>query len=134
MTNMAEWRSFMSPEALAEALAGSVAAKLAKAIAGRGKAFIAVSGGTTPKRFFEALSRRELEWDKVTVTLVDERFVPETSPRSNAGLVRETLLVGNAAAARFEPLYRPATSIEEAARQASTDLASMPWPLDVAIL
>src|SRR5690606_31997453 len=31
-------------------------------------------------------------------------------------------------------LYRPATSIEEAARQASTDLASMPWPLDVAIL
>lgn len=134
MTNMTDWRSFTSPEALAEALAGKVAAKLAEAIAERKKAFLAVSGGTTPKRFFAALSRQGLEWDKVTVTLVDERFVPETSPRSNAALVREALLVGNAAIARFEPLYRPATSVEEAARQASADLASMPWPLDVAIL
>ena len=42
---------------------------------------------------------------KVTVTLVDERWVPETSDRSNAGLVNEKLLQGPAATAHFVPLY-----------------------------
>ena len=36
---------------------------------------MAVSGGTTPALFFEALSQRTLDWPNVTVTLVDERFV-----------------------------------------------------------
>lgn len=134
MTGMPDWRIFTSSRALAEALADKVAAALSGAIARRGQAFLAVSGGTTPKRFFEALSRQKLEWEKVTVTLVDERFVPETSPRSNAALVRNSLLTENAAAARLTPLYHPAASVEEAARQVSADLASAPWPLDVAIL
>ena len=30
--------------------------------------------GSTPVRFFEALSTREIDWPKVTVALVDERF------------------------------------------------------------
>jgi 6-phosphogluconolactonase/glucosamine-6-phosphate isomerase/deaminase len=37
------------------------------------------------------------DWQRVTVTLVDERQVPETSPRSNARLVREALLRNRAA-------------------------------------
>ena len=45
-------------------------------------ASIAVSGGTTPAKFFAALSAIPIAWDKVTVTLVDERFVPPSSPRS----------------------------------------------------
>lgn len=134
MTKTPDWRIFTSSQALAEALAAKVAAALADGISRRGQAFLAVSGGTTPKRFFEALSRQVLEWNKVTVTLVDERFVPEKSPRSNAALVRNSLLVQNAAAAQFKPLYHPADSIEEAALQANSDLALAPWPLDVAII
>ena len=134
MTASPDWRVFFTPEALAEALADAVAAALSAAIERRGRAFLAVSGGTTPQRFFHALSSRPLDWPKVTVTLVDERFVPHGSPRSNAGLVRNHLLTNAAAAASFAPLYRPAATVEAAARQASAGLASLPWPLDVAVL
>lgn len=130
----ADWRVFASPEALAEGLADAVAAALAAAIARQGVALLAVSGGTTPKRFLAALSRRDLDWTRVTVTLVDERFVPEDSPRSNAGLVRGTLLTGAAAAAPFVPLYRAVGDVDTAARLAGSTLASLPWPLDVVVL
>ena len=126
MSALPDWRIFPSPEALAAALAGTVAQALAEAIERRGQAFLAVSGGTTPTRFFRALSEQALAWPKVTVTLVDERFVPEDSPRSNAALVRATLLTGKAAAARFAPLYRPAASVGQAADEANAGLAALP--------
>lgn len=125
---------FASAETLAHALARSVAAALARAVARRGTGLLAVSGGTTPRRFLEALSALPLAWDRIAVTLVDERFVPETSPRSNAALVRDALLDGPAAAARFEPLYRPAASVEEAAAEADKALRALAWPLDAAVL
>ena len=40
------------------------------------------------------------------MTLVDERQVPDDSPRSNAKLVKESLLQDKAAAARFVPLFQ----------------------------
>lgn len=129
-----DWHVFASPGTLADHLADAVAAALAGAIARRGAAFLALSGGTTPKRFLAALSRRNLEWNRVTVTLVDERFVPETSPRSNAALVRAALLAGAAAAARFVPLYGPAADVEAAAGIADAALAALPRPLDVVVL
>ncbi len=99
-------RSFGTKEDLAIALAEAVAEHLNDGIAARGRAVLAVSGGSTPGRFFSVLGRRkDIDWDKVTVTLVDERWVPETSSRSNAGLVNEKLLQGPAATARFVPLW-----------------------------
>ncbi|RPH72227.1 MAG: 6-phosphogluconolactonase, partial [Hyphomicrobiales bacterium] len=86
-------RIFPAREELAESLAHDVAEELMRAIEAKGKATLAVSGGTTPKTFFAKLSQIDLPWHRVTVTLVDERQVPETSERSNAKLVRETLLV-----------------------------------------
>jgi 6-phosphogluconolactonase len=93
-------------EKLAEALAAGIAAVLAGGIATRGSALLAVSGGSTPMRFFERLSQVEIDWRHVTVTLVDERFVSPQSPRSNEGLVRGRLLVARAASANFVPLVR----------------------------
>jgi 6-phosphogluconolactonase len=81
-----------------------VAAALRTRIAETGSAALAVSGGTTPVQFFFALSQQILDWADVTITLVDDRCVPENSPRSNARLVRETLLQNAAAAAKFLPL------------------------------
>jgi 6-phosphogluconolactonase len=97
-------RIFEERVALAEALARDVAEELERAIAARGKATLAVSGGATPKLFFEKLSEAAIPWARVIVTLVDERQVPETSERSNARLVRTHLLKNRAAAARFVPL------------------------------
>lgn len=129
-----KWHSFASRGELAGALAENVAGSLARAVEARGNGFLAVSGGTTPAAFLRTLSAKSVRWDKVTVTLVDERFVPQTSPRSNAALVRSTLMQGKAAFARFVGLYRPAATAEAAADEASRELAPLPWPLDVAIL
>lgn len=128
------WREFSSSEALAKSLAEHVSTELALAIYERDVGFLAVSGGTTPVRFFQALSKMRIEWTKVTITLVDERFVPPTSPRSNERLVREHLLQGEAAHARFIGLYRDEATIESAAEMAWRGLADLPWPLDVAML
>lgn len=119
---------------LAASLADEVAAQLETAIRDRGTASIAVSGGSTPKKFFEALATRDIDWSKVTVTLVDERFVPADSPRSNHLLVSTHLLKDKAAAAKFIPLYYEAPSIDEAAVIATDKTSGIAQPFDVAIL
>lgn len=129
-----KFHEFSDGGALADALAETVAAALRTAIAERGAATIAVSGGSTPKQFFKALSTKDIDWPKVTVTLVDERFVSADDPRSNHLLVAENLLQGAAAKASFLPLYRETASAMEAARLAGADVASLPAPLDVVIL
>jgi 6-phosphogluconolactonase len=128
------WNGFADRQQLAAAIAGQVAARLTKAVDERGTALLAVSGGTTPAKFFAALSAMPIAWNKVMVTLVDERFVPASSPRSNAGLVAANLLQNAAAAARFVPLYHEATSIEAAAASDDAALKALPWPLDVVVL
>jgi 6-phosphogluconolactonase len=96
---------FVNRTELAGALARRVALALSAGITRNGNAVLAVSGGTTPQLFFQHLSKREIAWEKVSITLVDERNVPETSDRSNARLVKQSLLQNYAAKARFVPLY-----------------------------
>jgi 6-phosphogluconolactonase len=129
-------RSFGTKEDLAVALAESVAEHLIAGIADRGTASLALSGGSTPARFFSVLGkRRDVDWSKVTVTLVDERWVPETSDRSNAGLVNEKLLQGPAAVAHFVPLYTGG-ELPDATAIARTNSAQqeVPMPFDAVLL
>jgi 6-phosphogluconolactonase len=128
------WNEFAERAALAQTLAKTISSHLDEAIAQRGAAFLAVSGGTTPALFFAVLSKQKIDWDKVVVTLIDERFVPASSPRSNAGLVMANLLQNEAAPARFVPLYRDDADIDHAAQSDDVELRSLPWPLDVAVL
>ncbi len=100
-----ERMNFENRDALATSLARKVGHILSKAVSIKGFAQLAVSGGTTPILFFEHLSRIQMSWEKVTITLVDERQVPEDSPRSNARLVREHLLQNAAKSAKFVPLF-----------------------------
>jgi 6-phosphogluconolactonase len=131
-----DWHVFASPDEVAEALAKRVARELVGALGMRGKASLAVSGGKTPVRFFQALSAQPLDWRNVGMTLVDERLVPDTNQRSNARLVQENLLRYEAAEARFIPLYSSTESSERAARNAESALAisAFPFPLDVVVL
>lgn len=130
----ARLHEFKDGAALAEGLADRVSTALADAVAARGKATIAVSGGSTPKAFFKSLSTRDIDWAKVMITLVDERFVPADNPRSNHLLVAENLLQGKAQAANFLPLYRAADSADEAAKIVSRDAEALGVPFDVVIL
>ena len=125
---------FPDPQALAEALARSVAEDLRDALTTRNAASIALSGGNTPKAFMRALAVQPLDWSRVAVTLVDERWVPEANERSNAALVRTNLLQGPAASARFVPLYRNTPEPEQALAQIESDLATLPSPFDALVL
>lgn len=125
---------FETRPALAAALGSAVAARLAEAIAANGRAMLAVSGGSTPKLFFQALAQEDIDWTQVLVTLVDERFVDENSPRSNAALAKANLLRGRAAAARFVGLYQPASTVEAAADKADAVRRSLGGPADVLVL
>ncbi len=126
--------SFENGPALAQALAEKVASALSQSIAARGSASLAVSGGSTPKAFFEALSQKPIDWSQVAITLVDERFVPADNPRSNHLLVATHLLKNHAAEAEFVPLYQPEADIEAAAAVATDAVSEIGTPLDVVIL
>jgi 6-phosphogluconolactonase len=127
-------RRFSTADALAHALAQEVATALARACEARGGATLVVSGGHSPRRFFEALSAQVLEWRRVTVTLADERWVAPTDAASNERLVREGLLRGHAAAARFVALKNTAASAQLGAAAAWQALESLPRPFDLTIL
>jgi len=125
---------FPSREELANALAATVADLLRDAIAERGRATLAVPGGTTPRLFLSRLADADLAWEEVGVTLTDERWVPVASPRSNQRLLAETLFAGPAAAAEFVPLYGALPEPQMALESIATALRQIVLPLDLCVL
>jgi 6-phosphogluconolactonase len=123
---------FETAAALAVGVARSVAASINAAIAVRGRATVALSGGSTPKAAYALLAREDVDWEKVTVTLCDDRWVPSEDPRSNERLLRETLFAGGAAP-RFLPLYTGDADPHDGAGKAEATLAGL-WPFDLALL
>jgi len=77
--------------------------RLADALRRRGKASMALAGGSTPAPLYEALSQASLAWDKVSITLTDERWVSPADPASNEHLIRNVLIKDRAAGAIFCP-------------------------------
>ncbi|MFN5996708.1 MAG: 6-phosphogluconolactonase [Paracoccaceae bacterium] len=104
--------SYPDREMLMLGLANIIAGQLADFLRRDGKATLSVPGGTTPGPIFDTLSGVDLDWANVAVVLNDERWVPESSDRSNTRLVRERLIRGRAAQARLVPLYSPAEEPE----------------------
>jgi 6-phosphogluconolactonase len=107
---------------LMRSLADLVADQLRAAHASKHRATLAVPGGTTPAPFLRALAEADLTWQHVRVLPTDERQVSPESPRSNARLIRETLLQGPAAAAQLIDLAGPMALVAGA------------LPIDVAVL
>lgn len=128
------------PNATPAALAEHIVNALRSAIAARGQASLAVSGGKSPIPLFEALREQDLDWSKVSVVLVDERVVPRDHADSNTALVARHLLQGRAAAARFLLFFRElaptfnAEVLDALVRDADERIATLPWPLDVVVL
>lgn len=114
-------------------LANTIAGQLADFLRREGKATLSVPGGTTPGPIFDTLSGVDIDWANVAVVLNDERWVPESSDRSNTRLVRERLLRGRAAQARLVPLYAPADAPEEML-QALEDGLTPHLPISVLLL
>jgi 6-phosphogluconolactonase len=93
-----EYRVYDGPNALAHAAAEHFLEQAQKSVAAKGKARIAVSGGSTPKRTFELLANpqekflKAMPWDKLELFWVDERTVPPNDKDSNYGMTREAML------------------------------------------
>ncbi len=131
---MVEVRALPDAAAWAQACADLLADTLSEAVAETGKAVFAGAGGSTPGPIYAHLAKAPLDWSRTAVTLVDERYVPESSEDSNAALMKRTLLTGPAAAARFIPLYSSQVTIDRAAAVAAHALAAEGGRIDAALL
>jgi len=118
----------------AAAIAGRLEESLAAAVTANGRAFFAGPGGSTPSPVYARMSQADIDWSKVSVTLVDERYVPETSPDSNTRLIKEVLLTGKAAAATFVPMYHSEVTVDRAAAKASHAFADAGGRFDAVLL
>ncbi len=132
MTVNTQW--FEDNASLAPALAAAIANDLRESLAVRDTASLVVSGGRSPVPVFEALREENLDWGRIVVTLVDERWVPETDPGSNAALVKTHLMQGRAASAIFVPVYTGEATAEAAEATLAKRSHLIPAPFDVVIL
>lgn len=118
----------------AAAIAGRLEETLGAAVIDQGRAFFAGPGGSTPSPVYARMAKADIDWSKVAVTLVDERYVPETSPDSNTRLIRDVLLTGKAAAAAFVPMYHSEVTVDRAAARASHAFADAGGRFDAVLL
>jgi 6-phosphogluconolactonase len=81
---------------LSEQIAQWMVEHICKTLATKERFSIALTGGNTPKKLYEILAGDEYEhkidWSRANVFIGDERFVPFNDERSNAKMIRETLL------------------------------------------
>jgi len=122
------------PQALADAVAQAVREAATSGIEARGRASLVVTGGTTPRDYYPRLAALDLPWDKLSLTLSDERWVAPTDAGSNEGLVRRLLLQGPAAAATLVPLFEPDATPEDAAPRIAARVSALPHPYDLVLL
>lgn len=107
---------------------------LKQAIAEKGHASLAVSGGKTPIPLFTMLSEQDLEWNRIFITLVDDRWVDDTDDASNEKLVMTYLLQNKAKLANFVGLKNSCDNPFDGSQLTEKELTKVPMPLDVVIL
>ena len=126
--------AFASRDAMAERLADLIADSLARAVAERRSATIAVSGGSTPSGLYNALSLRRLGWNKTTAALVDERWVPPGADGSNETFVRDALKKNKAEAANVVGMWSDAPTPGAGLLAAQARYGAVADPFDVVVL
>ena len=119
-----DFKEFGSASILDTELTACVSKLLGEATIQNGQASIVVSGGRTPKGFFQLLSQEDLDWSNITVTLADERWVDPSHCDSNEKLVKENLLTNNASEAKFLPLKNNAVTAMDGTKKLESLLAA----------
>jgi 6-phosphogluconolactonase len=101
---MFELEAFGDREALYDAAADALTGAVRNALAEKGRATIALAGGSTPAPVYRRMAKADLAWSEVKVLATDERQVSPDHPDSNARMLRETLLQERASAATLVSL------------------------------
>ena len=129
-----EERRFETRDALNAALAANAVAQLTADVTARGGASLVASGGTTPGPLYHLMSAMAAPWERVTVTLADERWVGPDSPMSTARLIRATLIRDRASRARFVGLKTAQAEPELAEAEVDAALRAIVRPFDLTLL
>jgi 6-phosphogluconolactonase len=127
-------QEFNNNETLVKALTGRICNILIDAVARTHSASIALSGGNTPRALYQHLAMQILPWRQVTVSLVDERWVSEDHPDSNARMIQETLLQHHAESACFIGMKLPEAEAIAAEKVLDLLLKDHILPLDLVLL
>jgi len=107
---------------------------LAESISKNGHATLLVSGGNTPAPLYEALSKTDLNWKKVKIALVDERWVDKDNVASNAALIERTLLINKAKSVPFVGMKNDAATPTQGQAETEALYKALPQPFTVAIV
>ena len=129
-----QWYEFANTDELDLQLAQQIAQQLQAAITERGSASLAVSGGRTPAGMFKVLRSSAIDWSKVIITLVDERWVSNDHADSNERLTRENLLQDCAAAATFISMVNDAATPHAGLEGIEAQFSTIKAPIDIIIL
>lgn len=131
---MNNFKSFGNKEELLNELSSNIIQIIEESIEENGKASLLVSGGSTPKPLFEKLSNIDIPWDKVIISLVDDRWVPSNHKDSNELLVKENLMQNFASKANFVGMYIENKTAYESDIDCSKAYQRNVYPFDVIIL
>ncbi len=125
---------YSTREDACQAVARRIGDALAADLDDNGEAAIVVSGGSTPGPVFRQLAERKLPWERVTVTLSDERWVKADHADSNEKMLRATLLQKAAAAAHVMSLFQDGLTAAAASPDLARLFGELPLPFSSVML
>lgn len=107
---------------------------LSDALNRNGAASLMVSGGSTPAPLYETLSLSDLDWQRISVALVDERWVDKNHSASNEALIERCLLINNAKSAHFVGMKNQAATAAEGCSDTEALYRGLPQPFTISVL
>jgi len=125
---------FPNIEALSSRFADYAENILTAALERQQTASLVVPGGNTPRFYLPALARKPLPWNRITITLSDERWVEPTSGDSNERLVKTHLLEHLPENAQFIGLKTRHDRPDAALAEIDQRLQAIPKPFTLTVL
>lgn len=125
---------FNDRDELIENLTRVFTSDLQQALDQQVSATLLLSGGSTPVPLYRRLSSANLNWDRVNIGLVDERWVDAESDASNERLLHENMLINNAADANFAGMKSDHQTPFDGATECSARYAILPAPYTICLL
>lgn len=126
--------SFPDIASLSHSLAHHAETALLHTLNHQQQATLAVPGGNTPHHYLPALAKCALPWDRITVTLTDERWVDTDDEQSNERLVQHFLMQYLPKNAHFVGLKTDHPDPFAAEETVHQQLSTLPLPLSMTLL
>lgn len=121
-------------ESLSQGFADFAATTLRNTLARKPHATLVVPGGNTPRHYLPTLAKCALPWDRITVTLSDERWVDVNNDQSNEHLVKQHLMNHLPADTPFVGLKTRHDNPFDAIKEIHQRLDKLPLPSSLAVL